>query len=221
MRRPWLAILCVAAVTLPACDSIYYRTMKKFGVEKRDILVKRVRSAQEAQQEGKQEFRDALEKFRSVVTVEGGTLEDKYKTLDDTLNDAEKRANEIHDRVKAVREVADDLFDEWDKEIGKYSDRALKAESQRELRESMKGADAVIAAMQRAEKRIDPVLQPLRDRVLFLKHNLNARAIGALDRELVTVSASVDTLVADLDTSIAEADAFIKEMDAAAAAETQ
>ena len=218
MRRPWLLLLCLAVVSLPACDSLYYKTMRKFGVEKRDILVKRVRSAQEAQQEGKQEFRDALETFRSVVAVEGGALEDKYKTLDDTLQDAEKRANEIHDRVNAVKDVAGDLFNEWEKEIGKYSDRALKAESQRELRETKKKADTVIAAMRRAESRIDPVLQPLRDRVLFLKHNLNARAIGALDKELVAVSTNVDTLVADLETSIAEADTFIREMDAEAAA---
>jgi hypothetical protein len=218
MRRPWILLLCLAAASLPACDSLYYKTMKKFGVEKRDILVKRVRSAQEAQQEGKQEFRDALEKFRSVVAVEGGSLEDKYKTLDDTLQDAEKRADEIHDRVKAVKDVAGDLFKEWEKEIGTYSDRTLKAESQRELRETRRRADAVIAAMERAEKRIDPVLQPLRDRVLFLKHNLNARAIGALDKELATVSTNVDTLVADLETSIAEADAFIRQMDAEAAA---
>ena len=41
--------------------------------------------------------------------------------------------------------------------------------------------------MARAHARVEPVLQPLRDRVLFLKHNLNARALGALTKELGTV----------------------------------
>ena len=72
--------------------------------------------------------------------------------------------------------------------------------------------------MTRAEKRIAPVLAPLRDRVLFLKHNLNARAIGALGKELSTMRADVDSLVADLGAAIKEADAFIKEMDADKAA---
>ena len=74
----------------------------------------------------------------------------------------------------------------------------------------------VITAMEKAEKRVDPVLQPLRDRVLFLKHNLNASAIGALDKELVALRTNVDALVVDLESSIAEAETFIAQMDAEA-----
>jgi Protein of unknown function (DUF2959) len=34
-------------------------------------------------------------------------------------------------------------------------------------------ADTLIGSMTRAESRIEPVLSSLRDRVLFLKHNLD------------------------------------------------
>ena len=74
--------------------------------------------------------------------------------------------------------------------------------------------------MERAEARITPVLKPMRDRVLFLKHNLNARAIGSLNKELVAVRGNVDSLVAELERSIKEADDFIKEMSAEDAAAT-
>jgi hypothetical protein len=73
--------------------------------------------------------------------------------------------------------------------------------------------------MSRAQKRVEPVLKPLRDRVLFLKHNLNARAMGALSKELDGVSAEVDALVEDLKQSVAEADAFLAEMEQAKKAE--
>ena len=56
------------------------------------------------------------------------------------------------------------------------------------------------------------MLKPLPDRVLFLKHNLNAQAIGALDAELSTVRSDVDALVTDLDAAIAEADQFVASM---------
>ena len=69
--------------------------------------------------------------------------------------------------------------------------------------------------MARAQKRIEPVLKPLRDRVLFLKHNLNARALGALSQELDGVTSDVDALVVDLQKSIAEADAFLTDMEKA------
>ena len=37
--------------------------------------------------------------------------------------------------------------------------------------------------MKRAEQSMQPVLRTLRDNVLYLKHNLNAQAIGALRGE--------------------------------------
>jgi len=215
-RLGLVLLLAGSALALPACDSLYYKTMKKFGMEKRDILVKRVREAREAQQEGKEEFRSALDRFKSVVETEGSSLEDKYHDLNKQLERSEDRAKKIHDKVKSVKDVASDLFKEWEKELGQYSDRALRAESERELRETKRRAQGVITAMEKAEKRVDPVLQPLRDRVLFLKHNLNASAIGALDKELVALRTNVDALVVDLETSIAEAETFIAQMDAEA-----
>ncbi len=209
-------LLFGSTIVLPGCDRLYYKTMKKFGMEKRDILVKRVRDAREAQQKGKDEFRSALERFRSVVATEGGSLEDKYNELNKQLERSEDRARDIRNRVKSVKDVADDLFKEWEKELGQYKDRELRAESQRELRQTKQRAQTVIAAMEKAQKRVDPVLQPLRDRVLFLKHNLNASAIGALDKELLAISGNVDALVADLESSIAEAESFIAQMDAEA-----
>jgi len=214
--RRLVLLLLASAAALPGCDSLYYKTMKKFGVEKRDILVTRVKDARESQQKGKEEFRNALERFKSVVATEGGTLEEKYNALNRELERSEDRAKEIHDRVKAVKDVAEDLFKEWEKELGQYSDRQLRAESERELRDTKRRAQAVIKAMENAEKRVEPVLRPLRDRVLFLKHNLNAAAIGALDKELLALRTNVDALVADLEASIAEAETFLSQMDAEA-----
>ena len=77
--------------------------------------------------------------------------------------------------------------------------------------------DALVASMERVEKKIDPVLKPLRDRVLFLKHNLNARALGALTKELTSVSQDVDALVTDMQQAIGEADAYLKSMEQAQA----
>lgn len=218
-RRRWLALVGLVFVfaALPAlgCDSLYYKTMRTFGVEKRDLLVKRVRETRKSQEETKEQFQTALERFRTVIEVDGGKLEEKYETLNRELERSESRARDLHNHIKDVKDVSNDLFKEWRKELDQYSDRALRAASERELAQTRRRADAMIAAMERAEKLVDPVLKPLRDRVLFLKHNLNALAIGALSKELVQVRTNVDTLVKELERSIAEADTFIKEMMAA------
>ena len=205
--------LAAAATMASGCDSLYYKAMKKIGKEKRDILVSRVKDARSSQADAQKEFKSALERFQAIVQVEGGSLEDKYKKLNDELERAEDRARQVKNRIDAVRDVSKDLFKEWNDELGKYSDRTLRQESERELRETKRRTDALIASMARTHARIEPVLRPLRDRVLFLKHNLNARALGALTRELGTVQTGVDELVADMQRSIAEADAFIAEME--------
>ena len=77
----------------------------------------------------------------------------------------------------------------------------------------MHRASMATVAMDKVARRTEPVLEPLRDRVLFLKHNLNARALGALTRELTTLSRDVDALVADMQQAIGEADAYLKSME--------
>jgi hypothetical protein len=220
VRRLLVVLAALAAVTSSvACDSIYYKTMKTIGREKRDILVNRVREARKSQDEAQREFKSALERFQAIVEVDGGSLEDKYEKLKDELERSEDRAKAVNDRIKAVRDVSKDLFDEWDDELGKYSDRELRRESQRQLRDTKRRTDALVASMAKAQERVEPVLKPLRDRVLFLRHNLNARALGALTKELDTVRIGVDALVADLQRSIADADLFIADMEKGEAGE--
>ncbi|MAT64418.1 MAG: hypothetical protein CMN57_02085 [Gammaproteobacteria bacterium] len=74
--------------------------------------------------------------------------------------------------------------------------------------------DILVDGMRRAERRIEPVLNAFRDRVLFLKHNLNAQAISALRADRAEVESDIAALVAEMNASIAEADAFIQRMSA-------
>jgi len=63
--------------------------------------------------------------------------------------------------------------------------------------------------MKKAEFRLEPALIPLRDQVLFLKHNLNAKAIAGLASEVVGIQTNVDHLVHEMESAITHADAFI------------
>jgi hypothetical protein len=50
--------------------------------------------------------------------------------------------------------------------------------------------------------------------VTFLKHNLNARAIGSLKGTSAKMSTDVDVLLTQLDGSMAQADALINSLNA-------
>ncbi len=54
-----------------------------------------------------------------------------------------------------------------------------------------------------------PVLTAFHDQVLFLKHNLNARAIGSLKQTGISINADVNALINSIDGSMQEADKLI------------
>ena len=207
-----------AALLLAGCQSAYYAAAEKVGYAKREILVDRVESARDAQQDAREEITDALTEFRKVVDFDGGELEKRYKALDAQLKDSERAADAVHDRIAAVEDVAGALFKEWQGELEQYSSAALRAKSEEQLRQTKARYREMIGAMKRAEDRLEPALMPLRDQVLFLKHNLNAQAVAGLKGEVVRVDAEVSRLVKELDAAIAEADRFIAELERAGSA---
>jgi len=204
-----LLVFVAIVLGFSGCSSVYYGTMEKLGVHKREIMMDRVQAARDTQRDAKEQFVAAMEQFRSVVNFKGGDLEKAYDELSSTLKKSESEAAAVHDRISAVEDVSEALFDEWRQEIKQYSSNTLRQASQRKFDITKAKYQELIASMKRAEAKLEPVLVPLRDQVLFMKHNLNAKAIAGLSDELVSVQASVDKLVRDMDAAIAKADLFI------------
>ncbi len=206
-----LSILALS-LTLCACSTAYYNTMEKFGVHKRNIMIDRVEEARDAQQDGQEQFESALAQFKSVVSVDGGELEKTYNTLNREYEDSVDSAEEIRERIDSVESVAEDLFDEWEDELDRYSSDTLRRDSERKLESTRQQYSQLIGLMRDSEARLDPVLQAMEDQVLFLKHNLNTQAIASLREEAVRIDDDVGQLIAALKQSIAEADSFIQTM---------
>jgi hypothetical protein len=204
-----LFILPALIIGLSSCSSMYYGTMEKMGVHKRDIMVDRVKEARETQNEAKQQFLTAMEQFKSVVNFQGGDLEKEYNKLNGTLQKSESKAADVRNRISAVEDVSDALFREWSSEIKQYNSDTLRISSQRKYDVTKKKYTELIKVMKKAESKLEPALTPLRDQVLFMKHNLNARAIAGLSKEVIRVQTNVDQLVREMENAIAQADVFI------------
>ncbi len=152
---------------LSSCDKAYMATMEKMGYAKRDILSSRVKSARDAQEDAKQEIQSTLEQFGKVVSYEGGDLEATYKKLNGELDNSEDGAKTVRKKIADVESVADALFSEWETELGQYSNADLRRKSQAKLTQTKSRYKEMLGAMKRAEQRIEPVLKPLRDQVLY------------------------------------------------------
>ena len=178
--------LLLALLSLTACSTVYYETMEQFGVHKRDILVDRVEEARDSQEAAKEQFSSALEQFTTLLNFDGGDLQAAYDSLNGEFEESESRAEAVSDRIRAVENVSADLFNEWE--------------------------DELVASMHAAESKMTPVVNAFRDQVLFLKHNLNSRAIASLRSELATIEGDISALIVDMENSISESNKFLTEL---------
>lgn len=209
----YLAGSVLVLALLGGCSSAYYKTMESFGVEKRDILVDRVEEARDAQDSASEQFASALEQFRATVNFDGGNLEKIYDRLNTEYESSVSEAQDVSDRINAVEHVATDLFKEWDQELEQYSRKDLRNSSARLLKDTRTRYGKLMTSMRRAETSMQPVLDAFHDQVLYLKHNLNARAIGALRNELDTIERDTARLITQMQKAIADANAFIDSME--------
>ena len=209
MLRPLLLLL---VVTLTGCQSAYYNAWEKVGVHKRDILVDRVEDARDTQQEAQQQFKSALEELTTLINFDGGDIQQAYDTISTQYEASQATADRLSGRIDKIESVADALFEEWQDEIGQYSNAKLSRLSQQQLSQTQRSYSKLLSSMRRSEQKMQPVLASLKDNILYMKHNLNAQAIRAISVEFASLKKEIELLVTEVNRSIEESNKFIEAM---------
>ncbi len=205
-------IIIASLLSLTACQSAYYTAWEKLGVEKRDILVDRVEDARDSQTDAQKQFASALAEFTSLINFDGGDLESVYDGLNSQYLESEAAAKAVSKRIDKVESVVEALFSEWEEELNLYTNAKLKRDSQGKLRETQTQYKSMLRAMRKVESSMPPVLSALQNNVLYLKHNLNASAIGALQGEFSVIKSDVNNLIKEMNAAIEQSDSFIAAM---------
>lgn len=202
--------LASLALAIASCSTIYYAAWEKLGYEKRDLLKSAVKKARGEQKDAGEEFQDALTQLKKLTNYNGGNLESAYNRFKGQYEDCEAQATAVRSRIREVDTVARDLFREWEKEIRQYEDASLAADSRRKLADTRARFEPLSRSLHAAEATMEPVLRKFRDQVLYLKHNLNAAAIGSLRGQADNIQYDIQRLLDQMNRSIAEADRFIQ-----------
>lgn len=208
-------LLILILFSLTACGTaqkVQYSAMEKVGIHKRDILVDRIEKTSKLQEQTKQEFKSAYEELTALVSVDDRGLEAKYKKLATAVKNSEDSTDQLKDRIASVDQVAAALFDEWKQELDEYSNPKLRKISDTNMRSTKQRYAMIYRQMQDSFAKIEPVLQVLQDNTLYLKHNLNARAINGITNEVMSVGGKVAELIKQMEASIAESKKFIDGM---------
>jgi hypothetical protein len=205
--------IALAALLLTThCTTVYYSTWEKLGKEKRDLLRDNISYAKNEQKEVSEEFKDALTHLKEVYGLEGGNLEKSYTKVKASYENAEDKSSELKSRIDRVETIGNDLFKEWASEINQMENADYKRQSKIKLDDTKKKFNVMFAALENSYKTVPPVMRKLNDQVLFLKHNLNAQALGSLRGEVVRIEQDINKLQQEMVKSISESEKFIKEI---------
>ena len=201
--------IIVSLFSLASCSTVYYSAMEKVGIHKRDIMVDRVVDAKESQQDAQKQFKSALEEMTALINFDGGDLEEQYNIIQNQYEDSKEAAELVSSRIESIEGVSEALFTEWQDEIGQISRASFKRQSTAKLKETKRRYQSLIKSMRKAESKMIPVLSALKDNSLFLKHNLNAQAVGALQGEMVSIKKDISVLIKDMNIAIEQSQTFI------------
>jgi hypothetical protein len=169
-----------ACTMLGSCQAMYFTTMEKLGVEKREILLDRLEEAHDKLQIAQVRFDGSLSAFREIVGGEEGNLQQNYDRYSDSYDKSEDAAADFYDTVASVQVVAGLMFDEWKRDSGEILDNNLRRASRENYTKATARYERTLRAFRRVEARMDPVLTTFRDHVLYLKLNLHPQALSTL-----------------------------------------
>lgn len=207
-----LCFVLFAVAFISGCSSTYYNAMEKVGKHKRDIMVDRVESARDSQAAAQEQFKSALEQFDSVVKLKETDLKKAYDGLNSEYELSKEAAEKVSDRIDAVESVAEALFEEWEDELEQYQSKELRRSSREQLKSTERRYKEMLSSMHQAEASMEPVLRIFNDNVLFLKHNLNAQAIGSLQSEFANLKGEIGVLIKKMNSAIESSNKFIADI---------
>ena len=189
---------------------IRYRMWELVGRHKRDILRTYVIATRDDQQAAEHHFQDALGRLKEVYRFQSTPLEKVYKEFTRNYRVCLRKAESISRRIQQIKSISQDLFQEWKQEAEWIQNPNLREKSLSKLDATENRLGKLVEALELAEASMEPALVQFYDQALYLKHNLNAQAIGALKAEARSVEREIKKLVKNMNSAIKKADAFVE-----------
>ncbi len=201
-----LSLGVLLAVT--GCSQAYYSFWEAMGSEKRDLLVSEVDKSRDSQEELQAQFASTLERIQTEYPFEAGQLEETYDMVGSDYKAATLRYEDVKKRNANVKEIAEDLFEEWETEAAEIRDAELRNQSLTQLEKSQASFATLSDQMDTMLESVEPVLAKLNDQRLSLKHSMNAQATGSLETSIKSLAPEIEGLKQSIQNSIEASNAF-------------
>jgi hypothetical protein len=206
--------LAAVALALASCSSPELGPRDSFGFEKRDLLVARVEDGRDAERAAKAQFEAALDALRAIDAPAADQAA-SYAALESAYESSSDRSDDLAANIRAIEQVAGELFAEWRAEIDQSSDAGAKSSELDKLASWQRRCGRLTGALDRVQSRLEPTLAAFRERVLLEKQDLAAPAAATERDASVEADVRLLELVRELDAAILETAGFVKSIEAA------
>ena len=156
-------------------------------------LTDRVRAIHENQLLAYENLKAVHEEFKQLTTPQAVDITGHSRDLKRRAKVCRRDAEELGKEIESFQQETEALITDWKRQLASLGD-AERRDSRKALEETEEQAERVLDAMRTVRKKLQPVLASLDDYILFFDHNLNARAIAALDDTYESFDEDMDEL---------------------------
>lgn len=156
------------------------------GLNLVDDLLDRVEGVHVEAVLSRERIKESLSSLYSMVSpdFDGDPLE-AYTLFEDAVQKSKEQARELDRAVEPMKQVADDVFARWSKNLEGISNQAMRQHSQTRLEETRRRYQAILDAVEPARVSYLEFNTVLSDHALFLKNDFNASSVAEIEQEVV------------------------------------
>jgi hypothetical protein len=200
---PVLALLATAACASP--------TERAETVQRVDDLLARIERVQVDSVVSKEAAQASLDELAALCASDfSGNAKQSYSKLLEKMDLSEKQAHRLRDSVEPMRQSAEAVFRQWTTDLQAFGSSRMRQRSQTRLDETQSRYQAVFASSQSALIAYEAFNNDMRDRALFLGHDLNASAVAELSGDIQSLQEEVHALDVRLDAIATAARSYVE-----------
>lgn len=211
-----VALCCVFTATIVQAQS-------KKSAKQAANLEKSGDAAKTAVQDVLTSVNGLLAGYNSIIDGEAEDNQKAYKKLVGDLKTTEKKTNGAKKKLASLSKDADKFFKAWEVDLQSISSESLRDKSAARMNDSKKRFAEIGEILTAASNEFAPVVQNLKDQILYLGRDLSPAAIADLGDEAAELNQQADAATARVKEMLekagnakAEADAELESTDIAA-----
>lgn len=196
-----------AAVAFSGCATFFSSKNSLTRVDELLGQIEKVHVETELSQEAVTAAATALQAL--VAADFSGDPVTAYNVFLNAIESSEQQANRLRTSAADMKDLAEDVFYRWAKELSSFTSAEMRQRSQLRLERTRDRYKEILAAVEPAQWSYDSFNRTLRDHALFLSHDFNTTSVGEIGDGVVVITGQSEELERRFDACLSAARNYV------------